>query len=517
MIKDIKNIIKVFFALSVGAILFTSCDPEADGLGTQFFQNGIATGTEESYPVIAYNLNHNDTIRTDAVKLVQATLGAFDESNFGMQKSSYVTQMRLSSYSPDFGVNAKVDSVVLQLKPRYHTASDSIKTNTYDEGYLYPDGNVPAKKVVTNYLVAKYGRTKINGQTSFTIKVHEVADFLNASTDEVRSNKKVALGALLATKTFDGYVRSIKITKDSDNSELFSRDVGLRIPLDATFFQQKIIDKKGSFELSDAASFIRYFKGIRISVEENDGYIFGFNPNEITAIIYYKYDKDGTTRTSATYTLDFGAANVHYNEIDYTRPSGFISNINSTAGDEKLYVQGMGGPGTEIKIPASEIEKLKTLYNNNKIGILSAKVRLYTDESVWKGNYPKPTSLIALLKGTKDFLEDFKAFQYNTQYAMVKPVNLDKNPAYYEIDITQTITNTIKNRENDYLEKNPLVIDVGSFRVNTASSSSVTYLGYNYTDRAYTPNRVVLLGSNVSSSNAQYNNRAQLKVIYSKK
>jgi hypothetical protein len=68
--------------------------------------------------------------------LVNATLGAFDESNFGMQKSSYVTQVRLNSYNPDFGTNAKVDSVVLEMKPLYQTATDSVKTNTVDDNFF---------------------------------------------------------------------------------------------------------------------------------------------------------------------------------------------------------------------------------------------------------------------------------------------------------------------------------------------------------------------------------------------
>jgi hypothetical protein len=38
MIKNFKNIIKVFFALSIGAIAIVSCEPEADELGTQFFK-----------------------------------------------------------------------------------------------------------------------------------------------------------------------------------------------------------------------------------------------------------------------------------------------------------------------------------------------------------------------------------------------------------------------------------------------------------------------------------------------
>lgn len=517
MIKEHRNILKIFFAILVGAITLASCDPEADELGDQFFQNGTAIGTEESYDVIAYNLSHNDTIQTSSSKLASATLGAFNEPNFGMQKSSFVTQVRLSSYSPDFGANAKVDSVVLQMKPLYQTASDSIKTTT-DENYVYPEGSVAAKKVVTNYPIVKYGRAKLNGQTTFTIKVHEVNEFLNSTETKVYSDKQVALGNELGSKTFDGYIRAIKVTKDSDNSELFSRDIGLRIPLDANFFQTKIIDKKGSFELSDVASFIRYFKGIRISVAENDGYIFSFSPNELSAIIYYKYDKtenNTVTKTNATYTLDLGSSNVRFNQIDYNRSASFtsaISSSSSTTGDKKLYVQGMGGPGAEIKIPASTIAHLKDLYNNKKIGLMSAKIKLYTDSSVWNNKYDKPKSFVASLKGANAFLEDMKAFQYSPSFVLVKSTDLDKNPAYYEVDITQTITNTIKNKDDDYLEKNPLTIDVGSFRVNSSSTTS-TLLGFNYTDRAYVPNRVVLVGTD--PSNTQY--KAQLKIIYSNK
>ncbi len=42
-----------------------------------------------------------------------------------------------------------------------------------------------------------------------------------------------------------------------------AENAGLRIPLDKDFFQSKIIDKKGSFELKDVASFIRYFRGFK--------------------------------------------------------------------------------------------------------------------------------------------------------------------------------------------------------------------------------------------------------------
>ena len=369
MIKEIQNIFKLSFSLFAGAAIFIACEPEADQLGSQFFQNGTAKDSIASYDVIIYNNpRENDTIQSDAGKITEATLGAFDEPNFGMQKSAYVTQVRLSSYDPDFGTNAVLDSVVLQMKPLYYTTSDSVKTVTYED-YVFPEGSVAAKKVVTTYPVKKYGKLKIGGLPSkFTVNVNEVDEFLDSYQTNVYSNRQVAQGALLGTKVFDGNVRSIKITKDTDNSELYSKDAALRIELNKDFFQQKIINKKGSFELKDAASFIRYFKGLRFSVVENDGFIFNFNPNEITATMYYKYDKTNTdntiTKTSSTYTLDLGTSNAHFSQISYNRPSSYITamgSINKVTGDPKIYLQGMGGPGAEMKIPDAVINELKNL------------------------------------------------------------------------------------------------------------------------------------------------------------
>lgn len=521
MIKEIQNIFKLFFSLIIGAAVIVACESEADELGSQFFQNGTAQGTEIGYDVVIFNKFNNDSIEADNDKLAEATIGAFNESNFGLQKSSYVTQIRLNSYNPDFGANAEVDSVVLQIKPLYHTATDSVKTTTYDD-YVHPDGAVAAKKVITTYPVKKYGKEKIGGvATNFTINVNEVNEFLNSTESNFYSDKQVAVGTLLGSKTFDGNIRAIKITKDSDNTELFSRDAGLRIALDKDFFQEKIINKKGSFELKDAASFIRYFKGIRISVQENDGYIFNFTPNDVSILVYYKYDKTENTtvtRTQSNFSFDLSASNVHFNEIKYTRPSTFdaaMASSNQITGDPKIYLQGMGGPGAEVKIPASVIAELRDLYKNQKAGILSAKIRLYTDGSSWNYTYAKPSTFITLFKKvttennvtttTESFLDDLSAFQYTGMYKMVNAVDLDKNPAYYEIGITQTIKNMV---EKDEVSDKSIVLNVGTFQ--TGSSGM---LGKNYTTRAYTPNRIVLVGSD--PSNTQY--KAQLKVIYSKK
>lgn len=526
MINNIQKLFKITATLVIGSVILWSCEPDADQLGSQFFQNG-AEGIETPYPVIAYNVNNGDTIRTDAARLQSATLGAFRESQFGLQKSAYVSQARLSAYSPDFGTNAVLDSAVLVLKPLYATDSSTVTTT---EDYIYPIGAVPAKKVVTNFPVAKYGKTKIGDKTIFNISVNEVTDFLASSTDQIFSNRDVATGALLGSKVFDGKVNSIQITKDSDASALFERAVSIRIPMDSTFFQNKII-KGAAPVLADAASFIRYFKGIKISVAENDGYLFTFNPNDVLINLYYKKDKvDGTTTTreDATYILNLGSGNTHFNQITFDRagtPSASaLINPNQISGDPKIFAQGMGGPGVGLRVPAETVAAIKKLYKDDKIGIISAKIRLYTDKSSWDNAYKKPDYFVVRQRDLTpepgkpeyldDFLEDLSAYSLTGNYNLVKAYDLDKNPAYYDIGITKTIKNIIETEA----ENNDLILNVGTYTTDTTGSllgASFTNLGaQNFNTRSYTPNRVVFVGTDNNPANKE---SAKLILTYGKK
>ncbi|MDO5615389.1 MAG: DUF4270 domain-containing protein [Cruoricaptor ignavus] len=516
MIKNIKSILKTSALLFAGSFVLWSCESEVDNLGSQFFDGNTASGTNASYDVVAYNINNNDTVRADATKLTYATLGAFTESQFGMQKSNFVSQVRLSSYAPTFGTNAVVDSVVLEIKPLVATATDSVSTTT-DENYVYPIGNVEAKKVVTTYPITKYGKSS----STMTLNVYEVDDFLGSSSDAVYSNKTVNVGTLLGTQTISNSVSSVVITKDSDNTELLNRGATIRIPLDKTFFQNKIIDKQGSQELSDVSNFIRYFKGIKVNILENDGYIFSFTPNDTTIKIYYTKDvtSDGTTTATAdNFSITLGSGNARYNQIEYNRTGTPVADIlaqttpNYQNGDTKLYAQGMGGPRIGLRIPAETVAEIRDLYKNQNIGIVSAKIRLYSDASVWDNNYAKPTSFTA---GTyspanntmnlSTFLQDFTAFAASGLYSLVTAYDLTSNPAYYDISITQTFKNIIeKSADNE-----DLVLTVGGYELNTTTGA---YLGATYTSNAYTPNRIVLVGTDSSNDN-----RAKLNIIYATK
>ncbi|MGA9211846.1 DUF4270 family protein [Kaistella sp.] len=512
MIRNIQELFKITATLVIGSLILVNCEPDADQLGSQFFQNG-AQGTEASYPIIAYNSNNHDSIRTDAARLQTATLGAFSESQFGLQKSSYVTQVRLVGSNPDFGTNAKLDSAVLVIKPQY--AADSVTTVT-NEDYIFPQGAVPAKKVVSTYPVIKYGNTKISGKTLLNFKVYEVTDFLGSNADIVYSNKVVNTGAQIGSKTFDGNVHLVKVTKDGDDTVLFERSAALRIPLDSTFFANKIINKASSPDLSDAASFIRYFKGIKVAVDENDGYLLNFDPTTVELNLYYKNDQVNngvTTREQSVYMMNMGASNAYFNQIVFNRAgtssATAIDTSNQLTGDDKLFAQGMGGPGIGLRVPEETVANIRTLFNNNKIGIISAKIRIYTDVANWSNTYKKPNYFVVRQRNLtpepgkpeylNDFLTDMSALYGTGIYNLVKAYDLEKNPAYYDIGITQTFKNVIEKEAPNY----DLVLNVGAYTTDAGGNllgSLYSALGaQNFNTRSYTPDRAVFVGTDLTN------------------
>ena len=519
MIYNIRKIFTILSVMVLGGMLVYNCEPDPDSLGEQLFLDGAATGDELAYDLIAYNIKNNDSIRTDAFKLLdlisssstssKAVLGAFNESQFGLQRASYFTQVRLAAYDPDFGTNAVVDSVVLVLKPVYRT--DSLKATTTDENYVYPDGNVDAKKVVSTYPITKFGKAK----KSLTLEVREVLDFMNGYNDVVYSDKNFATSTtLLGSKEItDGNVSSVTITKDSDNSSLFtSASPAVRIKLtDAanTLFQTKIINKKGQPELKDVSNFIRHFRGLKVSVNNNDGYLFQFSPNEMELIMYYKndlVDANGvTTRPQSKFAFDLKASNMHSGYYEYDRTNALIgANGNTTTGDLKLYAQGMGGNSIGVKFPKATIDKLKDLYQKQKAAIISAKIRMYVDKDQWTNAYTKPeASDFTIVQKDKDAAGE-PTTTFTTDYTSLgaafipvrKYIRSTDNTNYYDFTITQSLKDIVESASTVDISNRYYKIDLSQF----LSNSSGTLAGAAYTSRAFSPLRAVFVGSDPTNA-----------------
>ena len=483
--NKIKSILSVFL---FGGLM-VSCNSDADDLGKNLFDGNSVTGNQVSYDLVTYNINNGDVVRADSYALQRATLGAFTEGQFGMQKSAYVTQVRLSKYAPDFGTNPVVDSVVLEIKPQYDATTKTVTTTDVTHG------GQAAKQALTKYEAVKYG----NPAATMNIDVHEIATDLGAVGTEKLSNSPVATSGLpLGTKVFSGNVYAVSINKTSDNTALLTREAGVRIQLDKNYFRDKIANKSGATELSNESNFINYFKGLKISVRENDGYLINFAPNEVTMTMYYR-----SGGKSNTFSFDLGSSNVQFSQISYNRSSTcntVMAGINSTNGDPLLYMQGMGGPGAGIKLNGAGVSDLKRLYKERGAAILSAKVRLYTDTNTWNNSYTKPVGFLVRKQGETDFITDLKTMLGNSNYSLVKAYSTNSNPSYYDIDITKTIKDIVEKEA----EAKDLIVNIGEYLISNGNLVSE-----DYNNNVSSPYRAVFVGTNAAN-----NNRPKLMVTY---
>lgn len=548
MTHNLKRTFAILLMAFFGSTFLHNCEPDPDSLGEQLFNDDAAQGNEIAYPVIAYNYSNNDSIRSDAARLISGVsesgaasyvgvLGAFTENQFGMQKASYVTQLRMPVDNYDFnGANPKVDSVVLVVRPPANTAAntyffegDSLKTKTFEKTDFPVDGVATAVSIEKKmYPVRKYGKT--TGSKSMKINVHEVTTFIDANDDSFkRSNKTISTGELLGSGVFDGTINSTSITKKSDNSVVFTGNLGFRMKLSNTdFFQTHILDKKGKPELQDASNFIRYFKGIKISVDETDKYLYQFSPNDLQLIMYYKYDKTEngtTTRPQTTLNFNLGSSNAHLGLYEYNRTGSAVKyavdNSTPADGDERLFVQGMGGPSVVFKIKDETIAKLKDIFVKDKAGIVSAKIRIYLDAATWKNTGSTEDRRFSLLTNTLDAggKIDYKKLAFTSDltnglglyYFKDKP-----EPGYYDFVVTKTVKDlvegkkeTVDGTEQPVVNK-PLIISAGTFAANATG----TLLGVRNTTRAFDMNRIILTGVDKTNTNPK---RIQLLVTYGTK
>ena len=486
--------IKLFlFSLFFGSIA-VGCNSDADDLGLLFFENNEAQGEQAAYDLVAYNVNNNDVVRSDSYSLRKATLGVFSENQFGMQESAYVTQVRLSSYAPNFGINPTVDSVYLEIKPEYDATTKAVTTtNVTHEGQA-------AKQTLTKYETIKYG----NPAATMNIVVHEITTDLGSVGTEILSNSTVATsGVPLGTKAFSGDIYAVSINKTSDNTALLTREAGLRIPLNASYFKTKIANKSGAIELSNESNFINYFKGIKVSVQGSDGYLINFVPDQVTMTMYYTHGAP-SDRKAGTYSFNLASPNVHFSQISYNRSTIFnnvMAGIDRTNGDPLLYMQGMGGPGAGIKIPENAIEALKTLRRDRRAAIVSAKIRLYTDTSVWNNSYTKPDNFLVKKEGETDFITDLKTMLYNNSFKLVTAYATNANPSYYDVNITKTVKDIVEQGQ----EAKDIILNIGSYLTNYNGA----LVSEDYNTNVYSPNRAVFVGTN---SVSQY--RPRLLVTY---
>jgi len=538
---------KIFFnyaawvVVALTAFSAFSCEDDISDVGSGLVDTG-SLANALYVDVISYNTN-NDSIRSDEQILQNAILGVFEEPVFGRTKARFISQARLGQLSPDFGENAGMDSVILRIPVFYNDDEDEIDVDTT---YLYlAEGEEPTD-TATIRIKRTYKLDSIYGKTDLpmTLQVREVGEYLYSQDSTYYSNPSLGspinniniLPAVLGSAEIKNKVTTYQV-KASNGTET-APTVAYEIKLDAAYFKQKFIDNQNSSDLNDQAAFIRnFFRGIELSVAENQGFFFNFNPNLLSLTMYYSYDnpeedEDDEPRLNKTLPLTFTSYwnttpgyNVQVNQYEHAnRSSQFVNsytNPNMESGDARIYLDGLDGTKTVIKINQDQLEQIRQNVLNNDWAIVGAELNLYVDDSY---NLKKPPYLFAWNSYTdegnaqniiNENFSDLYSFynSYPTSVQFNPMYDYDKDPKMYTIRITDYIKSIVE-KDSVYTD-GKVVLSLGNFLLSPSSSYTSPFSGTNpfYNNRAFNPYRVVLHGS----GSEQEDKKLKLKVYYTKK
>lgn len=290
--KKIKITLQNIALLSILIFGFVACENDFASIGSGIIGNNNFETSSEIYPVITYN---HDIGPIQSNALPSNLLGFNNDPLYGSYTASIVSQMSAELYSPIFGENVVLDSVVLTI-PYFgrNTEIDEDGNSTYELDSIF--GNTPIKLSIYEN---KYFLRNFNPELGFN-------EGLKYFTDKSTSD-----GSMIGTADLEGELLyenlefapsadEIILTELDEEDEVFvsaKLAPALRVVLDNPneFWENLIINKEGEPELSNESNFLDHFRGIYLKAEamDVDGTMMMLNiSGNGNIVLYYSNDFD---------------------------------------------------------------------------------------------------------------------------------------------------------------------------------------------------------------------------------
>ncbi|WP_209401663.1 DUF4270 family protein [Pseudozobellia sp. WGM2] len=324
-------------------------------------------------------------------------------------------------------------------------------------------------------------------------------------------------------------------TEDEDESLEFTYlNPGIRVPLDADFFQHNILDMEGSPELSNQENFKNFFRGIHLSLESiSDEVLLLLDLKNANITISYGYDTVDTdgdvteqggknefvlnlltpvvSQGVATGQVTGNAANTISNDA---YPSVISGDLDAEVNAERIFLKGGAGTYAEIKLFDSENgrEAIEQIQSSNWI-VNEANLVFYVAQ---ESDVEQPPSLYLFntetglpVYGSPVSATDQLARIFDYDGSLEK--SSDGSAVKYTIKLTEHINDLIlRNGENATLG---LTVASSLFQtgIRSAMLSDNTEQELPVTS-SLSPLGTVLYGSNIADENAD--KKLQLEIFY---
>ena len=458
--KNIK-LLSIFFI-----ILIYSCDKDFTSIDSDVIsaENAINFNTSSiDYPIVASNLRLNPVKSNN---LPSFMLGYNNNPFYGESKASFLGQIVPAEFSPSFGENVVLDSVVLTI-PYYSRGVDtdddgnisyeidSVYGNTATKLYVYksnfylrdfnPSGDFSdAQNYYSNGALSN--SESINQSEIEAELLYESGVLGDGSDDFIPSSERIDL--TLLDSLGESYVASsiapavrLKLNNPNDN-----------------FWESLFFENEGNPELINPNTFKEFFRGLYIKADgvnsEGSMMLLNFASSNTKLTIHYTSetstdsdtDSGGTSTETITsqneYVLNFtdNLVNIYENNFQVD-----VSNSNTVEGDERIYLKGGEGYMSTVDLFSGDIE------DNNGVMVNAFdhfKNSFYDEENEIANKIINEAYIEFFVDQTQDIgSEPDRIYLYN----------FEQNTALIDYFLDQSVSSTTINAKINHLE--PLTRD----------------------------------------------------------
>lgn len=469
IVKNIGFILILLYGL-------ISCEKNFEDIAVDLIDNGAFSVGDSIIEIVAYNVNI-DSSRTDNNDLNNQPLyllGVSQDANFGHVKSALLSQLSLPITGVNFGDNAIIDLVVLDIP--YYATKDGNKDAVDPETGDVINGEDGEPLRVPNFeLDSIYG----NKSQAFNVTINELGTYLNVLDPEdptknkaYYSNKNYQLKEELFSGNFlpnknDTVLYVERRFLDGDSNTVDDVDTiktvnaipSMKFELNSEFFKFRFVDHASSNDFSTNESFRQYFRGLYVDANGADGSLINVAASNAIMTIYYTNDvikdeasdedlngngtngeQDVAVRTKQTMNFNYGGVRTGKYLRDYMGLplQNSFENPDMVNGESKLFVQGAAGSESILDIFTDDM--IESIRSKNWL-INEANITIYMD-----GNQSEVPKNLFLYKYEEnsiliDYLSNPEIFGGELEY------DSDGNPEKYKFRITKYVSKILSDEE----------------------------------------------------------------------
>ena len=411
-----RRIISASLTAVILITFLTACNKKPDqvGLSLQPVSDELSVVFDNSTGLLSHSLRE-DSVRTDVNVVKTGMLGSMLDPVFGKTTAEIYSQFRLSENGQNFGTAPQLDSLILSLSYSGFYG-DSMSSQTITVFELDQDMN-PDTAYYSNQSISDYG-----------VELASVT-FVPAPGDSV------IVGGELETPQ-------------------------LRIRLSDEFAEKIMTAESSVFE--DNESWLEFMKGFRITSEPAmaDGGIMSFDmlAANTALTIFYRTEASQDTLSFVFLSNSNCARFTAFDHNDYLDASAdFKSQVldgDTAAGNEKFYLQGMGGVKAQLRLP-----DIQEFFKDGNVAINEAKLifNIYDDGSELGG---PPQLGLAMIDEEGDYIPLPDASEVSSYYGGY----LNEAEDQYYFRISRHVQRVLTGQTPNY--PLALLITGASFRAN---------------------------------------------------